>query len=884
MIARRVALGFVAVLAVLYGVSPWLMARALPPVLARWGIESSEFSFGYPRWHGIDIAEFELKTGDMTILGSRAHVAYGLAIFRGEVESVVIDALTVRVARKTETPLAATTSIEMPAFWALLPTRHLRISQLAISNASPAVAARGSVSLDPTELRLEMRIDSPLLALPLTVRGTANPDGRLAIGLLEQGSTKPIGMLTGVPAARNVMTFDGRIALFGRPLSLAAAYVGLPQVSGSVHAEIHARAPWPLSAADAWKQISGTGGYRLQLDGSAPVVAGLKASAAGAFTIADGNVEARINAGSAVQADVPELVRAGERVKLGPRVSVKSDRDVEIDYAQGTLRIGDGLIATLTTAGKTIAVRPSGVYRADRSFELALAGLDRAPIVSATGVPEGAQSVSMKARLVLSGKVLQIVTESLGLAQPRGHVDAGFEGTVGWPLVNDAAQQSTSGPNMSGKGRIDLNLAGRLSKQPFEVSLKGTYVLGELVKMSFDSGVHIALTGEGIDVSTARRLTVIWDPMQARLSIDPVDLKVALAPISVGTHRISLSRLSVAVDRAALDGDTLTGSAEVRSHPGLDALPLRVTVSHDLSKATGTFSLSGNWRTAKPLLATQLPGFGAPYDLDEGSVAFALDGRWNASKALEYSARGHVRIDGRRAHYEDYAISGLSMDLPLKIDTRSYAVADSKISIDAIDIGFPLTNVSLGLAASDGIASIRDLSGSVLGGRFSASKFSYEIASDKSAPTIILSGVSLPDVLALEGDDVKGSGVLDGTLPVAIDGEAFTVRGGRVAARPPGGTLMYKGAAASTMVAQSGFGFAFRALEDFRYDTLDANVALAADGALTLGVRLQGRNPTVEQGRVIQFNLNLNESLPALLESLRAAENVTDRVEKRFAR
>ncbi len=95
-------------------------------------------------------------------------------------------------------------------------------------------------------------------------------------------------------------------------------------------------------------------------------------------------------------------------------------------------------------------------------------------------------------------------------------------------------------------------------------------------------------------------------------------------------------------------------------------------------------------------------------------------------------------------------------------------------------------------------------------------------------------------MLALEGGDVKGSGVLDGKLPVALDGEAFTVTDGRIVARPPGGTLIYKGAAASSMVAQSGVGFAFQALEDFRYDTLDANVALATDGALKLGGEAAG--------------------------------------------
>ena len=82
---------------------------------------------------------------------------------------------------------------------------------------------------------------------------------------------------------------------------------------------------------------------------------------------------------------------------------------------------------------------------------------------------------------------------------------------------------------------------------------------------------------------------------------------------------------------------------------------------------------------------------------------------------------------------------------------------------------------------------------------------------------------------------------------------------------------------------RSGFGFAFKALEDFRYNTLDANVALAADGALTLAVRLRGANPAVEEGRAIAFNLNLNENLTALLESLRAADSITNQVEQRYS-
>ena len=110
-----------------------------------------------------------------------------------------------------------------------------------------------------------MRLDSPLLALPLIVRGTAEPDRRMAITLLERGSTAPIGSLTGTPSDdHHSMNFNGRFVLSGRPLALAAAYVDVSQISGTVQAEIHASTRWPLPLADAWKQVAGAGDYRLR--------------------------------------------------------------------------------------------------------------------------------------------------------------------------------------------------------------------------------------------------------------------------------------------------------------------------------------------------------------------------------------------------------------------------------------------------------------------------------------------------------------------------------------------------------------------------------------------------------------------------------------------
>ena len=121
---------------------------------------------------------------------------------------------------------------------------------------------------------------------------------------------------------------------------------------------------------------------------------------------------------------------------------------------------------------------------------------------------------------------------------------------------------------------------------------------------------------------------------------------------------------------------------------------------------------------------------------------------------------------------------------------------------------------------------MRDLHGAVLGGTFSAEPFAYALATDEADIHLQMTAIDLAHVLALEGDDVQGSGLLDGRLPIQMSGDVLSVVDGNLAARAPGGTLVYKGAASSALAAQSGMGFVFQALEDFRYDVLDAKVKL----------------------------------------------------------
>ena len=880
MTAKRVTLAFVLVIAVSYGAAPWLAARLLPPVLARWGIEQSQFEFGYPRWDGVDIAQFSLRSGGAFLVANRVRVAYGLTqLLLGEVDSVVIDALTVQLERGGGYD-GGGQSLELPPIWSLIPAQRVSVVKLDITSADPIVAAHGSVNFDPDVLQLDLDVASPLLAVPLLVHGAVNSDGRVAIKLLEQGAAETLASLVGVPDAdHRAMTVDVRVALSGRPLAFAAAYAQTTIESGDVVVEGRGRAAWPLPAQAPWKALTLDGRYKVELVASTASISRAQARFDGDFSVADDTLKAHIDPGGALQVDVPALHDLWPRTQRSERVSVANDQTIEVEYSPKELRLGDGLVVTAGAPSNPIQFRLRGALGADNHFELGIVSLDGAPIFLATGKPDGAQNLTIKSRFALAGRVLRASGASMGLVTTGGRVFADFEGAVHWPPVPERGLQ-----NVAGKGRAELALTGRFApERSFDIALEGGYTIGDgSIKAAIDSGAHMVLPADGLEVSTISALDIDARPDREHVDVGPVDFKLALPPMHLGVHAFTLGDAWVALEQVTLDGNAVTATAVVRSHSSRDALPLRMTASHDLALRAGQFVIAGDWQIKKAILVTQLPGFQAPYDIDEGTLAVTLTGGWDMSKDLSYHGSGSARVAARRAHYEDYVITGMAGDLPVSFDAQGYAVAPTPITIEQIDVGFPLSGVGVGVAVADGVARLRDLGGSVLGGRFSINEFGYDIALDKAAFDVALEHLSLADVLALEGGDVQGSGVLDGKLPVVIDGEKFIVDRGSVSARPPGGTLVYKGAAASSMVAQSGFGFAFKALEDFRYDTLDANVGLAADGALALAVRLRGANPAVEQGRAIAFNLNLTENLPALLESLRAAQRITNQVEQRF--
>jgi hypothetical protein len=183
------------------------------------------------------------------------------------------------------------------------------------------------------------------------------------------------------------------------------------------------------------------------------------------------------------------------------------------------------------------------------------------------------------------------------------------------------------------------------------------------------------------------------------------------------------------------------------------------------------------------------------------------------------------------------------------------------------------------------VMTFRDLGLDTLGGRLSTRRFEYDPERAVTDIEVDVSGVDLGRVVRLEQQPgLQASGRVDGRLSLRVGRDGVASGTGRLKGRPAGGVIRYApNAAARRLVEENpGLKFAHNALGNLHYDALTAEVDYGADGRLTLNVRIEGINPDWRKDQPIRLNLNLEENIPKLMESLRISDDFSRVIENRM--
>ncbi|WP_297533338.1 YdbH domain-containing protein [Thalassolituus sp.] len=265
---------------------------------------------------------------------------------------------------------------------------------------------------------------------------------------------------------------------------------------------------------------------------------------------------------------------------------------------------------------------------------------------------------------------------------------------------------------------------------------------------------------------------------------------------------------------------------------------------------------------------------------------------WQSSEnGFELTPDMMLRADGVGLIYDNsITLEEWNAMLALRRPQQGEYQLDAQLSGSKLDSGIPLTNLLARTQTrfpedlSYFEVDVYEIHTDLLGGRIYAPEIHYDSRKDVNAFGVRLDHLQLSQIAAIEKEaGIKATGLLDGMLPIVLTKEGPMVPGGNLFARDPGGTIKYQDESADALAqADQSVGMAMKLLQNFQYDELQSGVRYQPDGQLNLSLQFEGKNPDFFDGQKTHLNVNLDYNLLDLLESLRIANDVIEKVEQKY--
>jgi len=477
-------------------------------------------------------------------------------------------------------------------------------------------------------------------------------------------------------------------------------------------------------------------------------------------------------------------------------------------------------------------------------------------------------SVAMQAAALPFGKADNIALSSM---QEVLFLDEGLRIDVQANATLDITGLSTSDRNVKGisarlvsTATLELVDAGwRLAADSLDAEI-------EALSLSEDIAITMTLFLEDLSVSELNQV------LSANLGIH--------VPQSVATFEQRIVNLPGVKGQVSYQG----GNGAV----DLQTLGLHqngsIKAQHDLDTGAGQLTISDAGASfGAQSLSSRVSPWGEDWDIAAGNLALDLQANWTQSGAdLDFDGQSSLRLQGLAGHYGDTAFAGLSTSLASAYDTgKGSTVLPSSITVDLIEMGLPIENISASytLYPNEMAFDMADLRMAAFGGVVRADPFSFRTASNTNTVLMRAEAIQLSRLLTLEEfDAIEVSGTVGAELPITIVGDSLTITGGSLFGEPPGGVIRYHSGSEPDETDTSSIGFVTQALSNFKYETLTSEIDYNADGDLKLQLQLTGRNPDLDTNRPVVLNLGVENNVPQMLKSLRAARTVEDILEQRL--
>ncbi len=433
-----------------------------------------------------------------------------------------------------------------------------------------------------------------------------------------------------------------------------------------------------------------------------------------------------------------------------------------------------------------------------------------------------------------------------------------------------------------GKLNIEELFTSSTAKLNTNVSVKNALISGaqiadfnSVIEAEHDAQQHLVVKANSKvksisynDINAAKinnELTLSTDLSVGELFAD-IEAKTTAAKLS--TPELSLNNLSVVTK--ALQSRALQATHHMFAD-GFEAL-----VSHHMSEVAHPFELVIPEQAVSklnPIIAQ----FEPLVTVTDGVVSGNIKGDVNLQQA-----QGRVQISKLSALYNDYLANDFAVDLNGTFNSGQLNIATTTFTLNELRAGAVVKNIQGQLQVAANQPCAANLIGQVMGGAFVVNK--YCLLSDNQTATVKFENIDASKLVTLDAESgISLTGRLAGTLPVVISKQGIEVKQGQLVNQGDGKLLITNNAGFEAVKAQQQeLSTTLSLLENLDIKKLRSSVNLKPDGWLHLGVNLEGYNEAQQQA--VNFNYNHEENVFTLLRALRLSDEITQKVEKEYAK
>lgn len=226
-----------------------------------------------------------------------------------------------------------------------------------------------------------------------------------------------------------------------------------------------------------------------------------------------------------------------------------------------------------------------------------------------------------------------------------------------------------------------------------------------------------------------------------------------------------------------------------------------------------------------------------------------------------------ININNIKSESYDINMLKINADYSLKRANFSINIPNAKFGSD-----LTISKISISGAHSAQEISLKSASFNILNGEAFIAPFNIDLENKKFLAPIYFENIDLEKIQQLaDNPNLKLEGKLFGNIKLVDSNKMpFMISSGTISNRNQPGKLKYilqTDSKYTKMLTQT--------LEDFRYKSIHGSLHGTGD-VLNIELLIRGYNPNFEQGRTIEFNLNVEENLYNLYRSLTYKDKALD--------